>query len=418
MQLAIVAAKFSPEEANRLRRSMATFRRLGLIGKFRDKFIAGMARRGYAADLAAQYFEMIKGFGDYGFPESHAASFALLVYVSAWMKWAYPEVFCAALLNAQPMGFYAPAQLVRDAQDHGVEIRPADVNLSDWECTLEPCEKSANGHAVRLGLRQIDGLAEKHVEGIVEKRSRPYSDIYDLSHRTAVPPLALGKLAAADAFRSTGLDRRQALWQVSAIKTQAPLPLFAHAESLEQKAEPLVDLPPMAAGDHVIADYQTLRLSLRAHPVSFLRAGFDRRNIVPAARLAQMPHGAQVEIAGVVLVRQRPGTARGVIFMTIEDETGHANAVVWKQTFERYRKVVIGSRLVLIRGKLQHQENVIHVVADDLQDLSPLLWTLAGNDAISEGRGTNAATAATDMRPDMRKHPRDVRIIPKSRDFH
>ncbi len=314
------------------------------------------------------------------------------------------------------MGFYAPAQLVRDAQDHGVEVRPVDVNISEWECTLEPCETSKNGRAVRLGLRQIDGLGKDQAENIVKMRSRPYRDLYDLSHRAAVPSLALGKLAAADAFHSAGLERREALWQVSAIKAQAPLPLFAHADAPEQEAEPLVDLPPMAAGDHVIADYQTLRLSLRAHPVSFLRAGFDRRNIVQAAQLAEMPDGAAVEIAGVVLVRQRPGTARGVIFMTIEDETGHANAVVWERTFERYRKVVIGSRLVLIRGRLQHQEKVIHVIADHLEDLSPLLWTLAGNDTVPAG--TEKAFADTAIRPDLRKHPRDVRIIPKSRDFH
>ena len=418
MQLAIVAAGFSPEDANHLRRSMATFRRLGTIGESRDKFINGMTRRGYDAEFAARCFKMIEGFGDYGFPESHAASFALLVYISAWMKWAYPEVFCAALLNAQPMGFYAPAQLVRDAQEHGVDVRAVDVNLSDWECILEPCERSSNGHAVRLGLRQIDGLGEEQAKAIVDARSQPYRDIYDLSHRTAVPPLALGKLAAADAFRSQGLDRRQALWQVSAIKAQAPLPLFAHAEAQEQEAEPPVELPPMAVGDHVIADYQTLRLSLRAHPVSFLRADFDRQNIVPAAKLEHMPDGALIEIVGVVLVRQRPGTARGVIFMTIEDETGHANAVVWQRTFDRYRKVVIGSRLVLIRGKLQRQENMIHVIADHLEDLSSLLWTLAGDKSVPGGSGGDETPVDAAMRPDLRKHPRNVRIIPKSRDFH
>jgi error-prone DNA polymerase len=271
---------------------------------------------------------------------------------------------------------------------------------------------------MRLGLRQIDGLGKEQAETIVEKRVRPYHDIYDLSFRTAVPPLALGKLAAADAFRSQELDRRQALWQVSAIKAQAPLPLFAHADALEQEAEPPVELPPMAVGDHVIADYQTLRLSLRAHPVSFLRADFDRRNIVTAAQLAHLPDGALIEIAGVVLVRQRPGTARGVIFMTIEDETGHANAVVWEWTFNRYRKVVIGSRLVLIRGRLQRQENIIHIIADSLKDLSPLLWTLAGNHAVPDASETDKAPVGTAMRPDLRKHPRNVRIIPKSRDFH
>jgi error-prone DNA polymerase len=293
-----------------------------------------------------------------------------------------------------------------------------DVNFSEWECTLEPCEKSSNGYAVRLGLRQIDGLGKDRSKDIVEKRVRPYRDIYDLSHRTAIPPLALGKLAAADAFKSQGLERRQALWQVSAIKAQAPLPLFAHAAAPEQDAEPSVDLPPMAPGDHVIADYQTLRLSLRAHPVSFLRADFDRQNIVTAAKLAHLPDGALIDIAGVVLVRQRPGTARGVIFMTIEDETGHANAVVWERTFNRYRKVVIGSRLVLIRGRLQRQENIIHIIADSLKDLSPLLWTLAGNHAVPDDSATNEASASTAMRPDLRKHPRNVRIIPKSRDFH
>jgi error-prone DNA polymerase len=411
MQLAIVAAKFSPDEANHLRRSMATFRRLGTIGTFRDKFVAGMTRRGYDPGYAAQCFQMIEGFGDYGFPESHAASFALLAYVSAWMKWAYPEVFAAALLNAQPMGFYAPAQIVRDAREHGVEIRDVDVNFSEWNCTLEPSGKSTNGRALRLGLRQIDGMSEDPANEIGCNRERPYDDIYDLWHRTHISAAMLGKLAAADAFRSMGIDRRQALWQVGAIKAEQPLPLFQYSQSREQAIEQEVTLPEMPLGEHVIADYQTLRLSLKAHPVSFLRPNFDRLGIVPAERLRTLSDGAEVAVAGLVLVRQRPNTASGVIFMTIEDETGIANVVIWSGTFERYRKIVIGSRLALIGGRLQRKENTIHVVANRLKDLSHLFGRLSDDRSI-DNRSTKALFA------DLHAHPRDVRIIPKSRDFH
>jgi error-prone DNA polymerase len=406
MQLAITAAQFTADEANKLRRSMATFRRLGTIGDFRDKFVAGMTRRGYDAEFAARCFQMIEGFGEYGFPESHAASFALLVYVSAWMKWAYPEVFAAALLNAQPMGFYAPAQIVRDAQDHGVEARPVDVNFSQWDCTLEPAEESFNGYALRLGMRQIDGLGEPAAEAVVEARATPYRDVPDLSHRAEIPVRALSKLAAADAFRSAGIDRRQALWQASAISAATPLPLFQYGEAREQAEEESVALPSMPLGEHVVADYQTLRLSLKAHPVAFLRARFTSRKIISAADLTHVPNGTEIQIAGVVLVRQRPGTASGVIFMTIEDETGIANAVVWSRVFERYRKVVIGSRLILIRGRVERKDAIIHVIADHLEDFSGLLSRL-GNDPAPAEAGV----------PNLRRHPRDVRIIPKSRDF-
>ncbi len=405
MRIAMVAAKFSAVEANGLRRAMATFRRTGTIHMFQEKFVERMSARGYEREFVERCFEQIRGFGEYGFPESHAASFANLVYVSCWMKCYYPDVFAAALLNSQPMGFYAPAQIVRDAREHGVEVRPADVNLSDWDCTLEnlssgtsllrplplweratqsfnedegvrgtphPIEhveipampsptrgESEDGthlargtvhprhasmtphirttHAMRLGFRQISGFSEDHAKIIESTRGRGFDSVRDLWLRTRLPPSVLERLANADAFGSLGLTRRDALWAVRALQRAGDkddLPLFRRVAMDEM--EPDVDLPPMPIGAQVVEDYRHLHLSLKAHPVSFLRRDLDRRGITRHERLPEIPNGQRVTVAGLVLVRQRPGTAKGVIFMTLEDETGIANTIVWARAFEQY----------------------------------------------------------------------------------
>jgi error-prone DNA polymerase len=509
MRIAIVAAGFEPAKADRLRRAMATFKRVGTIDKFRAEFVAGMVARNYARDFAERCFKQIEGFGEYGFPESHAASFALLVYASAWIKCHYPDVFAAALLNSQPMGFYAPAQIVRDAQEHGVEVRPVDVNFSDWDCSLEalsppvtPVSSPAkaddpvltgrrNGHsmpftsspvvtgwpaftghdsqkheneaarlhprhadmatdirsthALRLGLRQASGLSQAHGLKIESVRGRGFDSIRDLWLRTGLPPASLEKLAQADAFRSLGLDRRDALWAIGALQRAGDkddLPLFKRVAMPE--LEPDVHLPPMRPGEHVIEDYRSLHLSLKAHPVSFLRSELDARGIVPHERLPEFRDGARVTVAGLVLVRQRPGDAKA-IFMTLEDETGVANTIVWLRTFEIFRPVVLGARLISVTGKLQNESGVIHIVAERMEDLSPLLRrlsqdsslarTLARADAVPRGDDFSRAHVE---RP---RHPRagdalvtffkdkDARIehlgttdaaavMPKGRNFH
>ncbi|MEM7442970.1 MAG: error-prone DNA polymerase [Pseudomonadota bacterium] len=414
MRIAIEAAKFDAEEANDLRYAMATFRRRGTIEQLEEKMVGRMIERGYDPDFAARCFSQIKGFGEYGFPESHAASFALLVYVSSWLKCHYPEVFACGILNSQPMGFYAPAQLVRDAREHGVEVRPVDINHSDWDCTLEPTD--GKRCAVRLGLREVDGLSEEIGRQIEEARDTAYPDLPTLWRRAGVPVAGLERLAAADAFGSLGLDRRQALWEVSAIKAAAPLPLFAHADAKEEADEASVTLPAMHLSEQVMIDYQTQRLSLKAHPMSFLRSYFAARGITANSDLMQMKDGQRVSVAGLVLVRQRPGTAKGVIFATLEDETGVANAVVWQHVFQKHRKVVMGSRLILIHGKVQRHENIIHVVADRLQDMSGLLTTLMAGQPPSANDQPETGSARPP--PSLRKHPRNVRIVPKSRDFH
>ena len=395
MKIAIVAAGFAPAEADRLRRAMATFRRVGTIHTFQEKMVRGMTARGYDAEFADRCFRQIEGFGEYGFPESHAASFALLVYSSCWMKCHYPDVFLAAMLNAQPLGFYAPAQLVRDAREHGVEVRPVDINHSDWDATLEPetpAPKARPVHArhrqqarsirtacaVRLGLHQIKGLKETDADRLLAARRHPYRSIHDLRLRSGLARSALERLAEADAFRSIGLDRRQALWRVRALDeagTADQPPLFASHPVAA--GEPSIALPAMPQGEHVVNDYRTLALSLKAHPVSFVRAELIRRRIVECARLADLPSGRRVTIAGLVLVRQRPGTAKGVIFETLEDETGIANVIVWPKTFERYRAIVMGSRFVAVSGRIQAEQGVIHVIADRLADLTPLLAMLS-----------------------------------------
>jgi error-prone DNA polymerase len=457
MRIAIVAAGFPPAKADRLRRAMATFKRVGTIDRFRDEFVRGMTARGYPHDFATRCFRQIEGFGEYGFPESHAASFALLVYASAWIKCRYPDVFTAALLNSQPMGFYAPAQIVRDAQEHGVEVRPVDVNLSDWDCSLEPecgvkerlhprhaemADDIYATHAVRLGFRQVSGLSQAHALTIESVRGRGFDSVRDLWLRTRLPPSALEKLAKADAFRSLGLDRRDALWAARALQRTGDkddLPLFRRVKMPE--LEPDADLPPMLPGEQVIEDYRHLSLSLKAHPVSFLRQDLDRRGILPHERLAVMPSGVRVTVAGLVLVRQRPGDAKA-IFMTLEDETGIANAILWLRTFETYRPVVLGGRLISVTGTLQNESGVIHVVTHHVEDLSGLLRRLSEHpprDTLSRADATKCGDDFIRPVVERRRHPRagdalvtslkekptdlfDVSstaaVLPKGRNFH
>jgi error-prone DNA polymerase len=392
MQIAMVAAKFSPEEASKLRRSMATFRRTGEVRLFKNRFIEGMCKRGYPRTFVENCFKQIEGFGEYGFPESHAASFALLVYSSAWIKCHYPDVFLTALLNSQPMGFYATSQLVRDAQEHGVEVRPVDVNRSDWDCFLESApapqgrlhsrHASMRGdisttHAVRLGLRQIDGFSEEWGKTIKAVRGPGFDSVRDLWLRTGLPPKALKKLAHADAFNSLGLNRRDALWAVKALQKAGDkdnLPLFARVSM--SRLEPDVHLPLMLSGEEVIEDYRHLHLSLKAHPVSFLRADFDARGIVRHELLPTLIPGRRTTVGGIVLVRQRPGTGNA-IFLTLEDETGIANTIIWPRKFEEYRPIIMGARLISVTGVLQNEKGVIHIVADRFDDLTPYLSRLS-----------------------------------------
>ena len=380
MRISIVAAGFTPTEADQLRRAMATFRRVGLIHKFRAKMVEGMVARGYAREFAERCFHQIEGFGEYGFPESHAASFALLVYVSAWLKRHHPAAFACGLLNSQPMGFYAPAQIVRDAREHGVEVRAVDVNHSAWDCTLERAASGAP--ALRLGFRQIKGFAEKDAERLVAARGNGYTDAAVLWRRSRLSPAALETLARADAMGSMGLKRRDALWAVRGLPA-APMPLFAAMGAEERDGEAGVELPEMPLGAEVIEDYSTLHLSLKSHPMALLREGFDLSNAVPASRLAEIPHGGKIATAGLVLVRQRPGSANGVIFMTLEDETSVANIIVWPNIYERFRRAVLTSRLVLVSGTLQREGIVIHVVAERLIDCSDRLAWLMEEDGVS-----------------------------------
>ncbi len=464
MKIAIVAAGFTPTEADRLRRAMATFKRVGTIATFQRKMIDGMVERGYEQEFAERCFHQIEGFGEYGFPESHAASFALLVYASAWLKCRYPDVFAAALLNAQPMGFYAPAQIVRDVREHGVEVRPVDVNFSDYDALLEPgpparerlhdLHRPMHGdilatHAIRLGLREVKGFSQDDAEGLMAaRRAGAFASVRDLWLRTGLLPRVLERLADADAFGSLGLTRRQALWDAKALgrvgdrdddlplfraasppgpsplAASLPLPLAgevgaqrrvgatpqtlrlgrpppggfaakpspasgrgssaaANGESGEHHAsEPHVALPPMGLGEEVVNDYRFLRLSLRAHPASFLRADLAVRRIVANETLRQRRTGARVTVSGLVTIRQRPGSAQGVVFMTIEDETGIANIIVWPAMFERFRPIVLGARYVAVHGVMQEEAGVIHVVAQRLEDLTPLLARLADGPAV------------------------------------
>jgi error-prone DNA polymerase len=403
MRIAIVAAGFTPEDADRLRRAMATFRNMGTVSGFHDKMVEGMVARGYDRDFAERCFRQIEGFGDYGFPESHAASFALLVYASAWVKCHYPDVFAAALLNSQPMGFYAPAQVVRDAREHGVEMRPVDVNASHWDCTLEDAvdesarePETGSRKALRLGLRQIKGMSEDAAESLVAARTLdgPFLDVDDLAARTSLARTMLARLARADAFTSM-LSRRPALWAVTGLDDDAPLPLFAAAAVRRSNGgpgiealEPIPPLPVLGPGEAVAEDYRMLRLSLRDHPARLLRPRLDALGFRPCRELATCPHRGWIRLAGLVLVRQRPGTASGVIFMTVEDEDAIANIVVWPKSFERYRREVMGARLVGVAGRAEHEgtapHRVTHVIAERLYDLSGLLDSLdEGNEPIA-----------------------------------
>ena len=431
MKIAVVGAGFTPSEADGLRRAMATFRKTGKIHGYGERFVGGMLEKGYDEEFATRCFKQIEGFGEYGFPESHAASFALLVYVSAWLKCHYPSAFAAALLNSQPMGFYAPAQIVRDAREHGAVVRPVDVNHSNWDCTLEPHdfhkppvrhrgkgrkpEQPGSGRvALRLGLRQIKGLREADAQTLVAHRGQDYADVSDLWHRSGLGPKVLDRLARADAFASMQLNRRDALWAVKGLGDTV-LPLFAAAEAREAKQrqnsrpessgpggnfqiEPDVTLPLAQLGEQVIDDYVATRLSLKSHPLKLLRRRFQHRGFISNEALPTVDPDSAVRLAGLVISRQRPGTASGVIFATLEDETGIANIIIWPKVFEKFRKVVLRSRLLGITGVVQREGRVIHVIARHLGDYSYLL------DELDEAPETGKAQA-------------DPRHFP-SRDFH
>ncbi len=489
MRIAIEAAKFTAEEANGLRRAMATFRNVGTIGKFEDKMIGNMIARGYDPAFAKSCFDQIKGFGSYGFPESHAASFAQLVYISSWLKYWHPDAFCCGLLNSQPMGFYAPAQIVGDARKNGVEVREVDVSFSFAQNTLE--EKVGDHCAVRLGFRQIDGFSWKDedeerlkniqssfrgarsaspesilpmvvmdsgpasfgasrndgteeiptprndneiqlddwAERIVAARKRrPFTSLEDFARDTALPKRAMILLADADAFRSLGLDRREALWSVRRLPDDVPLPLFEAATAREQPDEQAKPLPLMPLPEQVVADYQTIRLSLKGHPMQFLRGMFSRERVMACREVCHHNDKLSVRCAGVVLVRQRPGSAKGVVFMTLEDETGIANIVVWPKVMEKYRKEVMGARLILVEGYIQSSpEEVTHLVAQRMFDRSHDLIGLSDDalrkepvpirpaliEPLNDDRRDHPENAAQQIR-----HPRNVRILPRSRDFH
>ncbi|GAB5347705.1 error-prone DNA polymerase [Alteriqipengyuania sp. 357] len=507
MKIAIDAAKFSPAEANRLRRAMATFRSRGMVHAHEEMMVGRMIERGYDPDFSQRCFDQIKGFGEYGFPESHAASFAHLVYVSSWLKCHYPAAFACALLNSQPMGFYAPAQIVRDVAEHGVAVLPADVNASDWDCTLEdmrrelaknvsrrPCEgrgpaalsEDRNSHldprlrgndgegdgnrdddegseegadkgrldkhiALRLGLRQIDGLPEHVAAKLVAERveNGPYRDVAELRDRAGLAPSHVERLASADAFQSLSLPRRQALWDARSLIASPDLPLFRAADERDEGAEKArTALPVMPLSEEVVADYQTTRLSLKAHPMAFLRADLAQRGFVRACDLRTRKFRSMVQVAGVVLIRQRPGSAKGVCFITLEDETGVVNLVVWPDLKEKQRKVVMGSRLMEVRGRVEYDDEVIHVIAHHMTDATHMLarlsedtlnYQLARADHVNSPLPSGKINPRDDLRdgaddparegairprdlidelPNTGSHPRNVRIIPKSRDFH
>jgi error-prone DNA polymerase len=428
MKIALDAARFTPAEANRLRKAMATFRSRGMVDELQDMMVGRMIQRGYDPDFAERCFNQIKGFGEYGFPESHAASFAHLVYVSSWLKCHYPAAFACALLNSQPMGFYAPAQIVRDAAAHGVRVLPVDVNVSGWHNALEPAPGDAV--ALRLGFRQVDGLGEAAMARLVAAREQggPFADMAALRARAGLAPAVIERLAAADAFGSMSLGRRQALWDARSLRGAADLPLFAFADTREEGAETAATrLPVMPLSEEVVADYQTTRLSLKAHPLAFLRPLLDERGFVRAADLPMRQHRRMVRVAGVVLIRQRPGSAKGVCFITIEDESGVANIVIWPDLMERYRRVIMTARLLEIRGRVESDNEIVHVIAAHLEDATHQLSALSGDPLVSDmarADEVNRPLAASRRAPQPaetvigHRHPRDVRIVPKSRDFH
>ena len=492
MKIALDAAKFSSFEANRLRKAMATFRSRGMVDELEEMMVSRMINRGYDPDFATRCFSQIKGFGEYGFPESHAASFALLVYISSWLKCHYPAAFAAALLNSQPMGFYAPAQIVRDAREHGVQVLPADVNCSMWDNTLEEADsrraaearreegkfdarkgaKAQRGSvlgeapsnsniaviedvsedwnacgaaqplctfvplreqnsspslrvsapprepqlALRLGLRQVDGLPEAAAARIVAGREAgPYRDVRELQERAGLSPAVIERLASADCMGSLNLTRRQALWDARSLIAAPDLPLFAAAAARDEGAErALTRLPVMPLSEEVVADYQTQRLSLKAHPLAFLRASLGDRGFIRASDLRSRKYRSAVQVAGVVLIRQRPGSAKGVCFITLEDETGVVNLVIWPDLMEQQRKVIMGARLMEVKGRVEYDDEVIHVIAQHLTDATASLHALS-DDLLN----TPALRADHVNHPlPSHGHPRDVRVIPKSRDFH
>ncbi|MET3712126.1 error-prone DNA polymerase [Sphingomonas trueperi] len=479
MKVAIVGAGFEPAEADALRRAMATFKSTGGVTHFKEKMISGMLKKGYTQDFAERTFKQIEGFGSYGFPESHAASFAKIAYASSWMKCHHPDIFCAALLNAQPMGFYAPAQIVRDAREHGVEVRAVCVNDSDWDTRVlgssperggGPCAPAhggggaPHGHPLpsspsttafgggpppragedlrflplRLGMRVVQGLSARDAEAILTARAeRPFTSIEDVWRRARVSPAALTKLAQADGFRAFGQDRRQALWAIKALD-QAPLPLFAGIEGPIQAAEPVVTLTPLTAGREVVEDYRATQLSLRAHPLHFLRGTLAARRIRPCGDLKTLKDGARVEVAGIVLVRQKPGSAKS-IFLTLEDESGIANAIVWPARFALYRPIILAAPMIAVRGRLQREGEVLHLIAETITDLTDLLrsvgaldlprMTMPGDGATHGGtidsrdrkvtRATDPAQAYPKQRTPESWPSRREDIIPiKSHDFH
>lgn len=445
MQIAIEGAGFSPPEADKLRRAMATFKRVGTINQLKDKYINGMVRNNFDRAFAEASFRQIEGFGEYGFPESHAASFAILVYASSWFKCYYPDVFAAALLNAQPMGFYAPAQIVRDAIDHGVDVLPIDVNRSDWDNTLElnlapraqlhsrhaeMAQDIKSTHAIRLGFRQAQGLSEAAMKTFVAARGNGYDSVRNVWLKSGLDHSAIEKLAELDAFRSLGLDRRDALWASRALNRvagQEDLPLFQQSD--EPSKEPDYGLPPMLLGEHIVEDYRTIGLSLRQHPVALLRDELTERRAVKAEMLTKMRNGERTRVAGLVLVRQRPGTASGVIFMTLEDETGIANIIVWPRMFEEYRAQILGGRLVAIDGVVQTESGVTHVIAERAHDCTSMLSRLSAHGANLDPTGPTDEPRRSGQHEDPRqRHSRDVRInlnvspaakvMPKGRNFH
>ena len=460
MKVAIVGAGFTATEADELRRSMATFKFTGGVSKFYDKLVEGMVSRGYPRDFAERTFKQIEGFGSYGFPESHAASFAKIAYASCWMKYYHPDIFCAALLNAQPMGFYAPAQIVRDARDHGVEVRPVSINDSRWDCTVEnpplgfegrgttrrvvegPLRRAARATSpantgedylpLRLGLRMVKGLANIHGAQIVAARGQaPFDSIEDVWKRSGVPVAALERIADADGFACLGLDRRQALWRVKALG-ETPLPLFAAADAREEGREPAVALMPMSDGREVVEDYRAVQLSLRGHPLTFLRGHLDAQKVTPCASLSSLKNGRRVTVAVVVLVRQRPGSTN-VTFITLEDEGGIANIILWANLFEKYRRIVMSGSMLKVHGILQREGEVIHIIGQQVEDASPML-TMVG-DMHFPHKVMPADGATSGGMPDPREKrlvvPRDIYIRPyeelaadeqaiplKSRNFH
>ena len=415
MQIAVVGAGYSAEEADQLRRSLASFRRMGTIGGHRDRFIRGMMANGYSPEVAAACFAQIEGFADYGFPESHAAAFAMLTYVSSWLKCHHPAVFACALLNSQPMGFYAPAQIVRDAREHGIELRPVCVNHSAWDNTLE---RRADGTlALRLGFRQIKGFREEDAGWIVAARGNGYPDPESVWLRAGVTPATLERLAEADAFIGMNLTRRDALWAVRAIRAPAPLPLFADPLDGEGQREPVVDLPVMHLGEEVVEDYVAMRLSLRAHPMELLRPTIP--DVLPHDRLPTAPL-RRTSVCGLVITRQRPGTASGVIFLTLEDETGVSNIVVWPKVYERFRRAVMGGRLLRVTGQLQREGPVVHVIAEQVQDLSARIADLGHpmDDAVGITQPQADDAPRPPRHPPRAHHPRDqAKQLFPSRDF-